>query len=161
MPWGLTQSSPYSFDCTFRRRRKRRLQPRRLVRGHFAGLQPQAVLYDQRVVLGDVTLKIAAKTPVIPFTEASFLWIGRMVEVAGREALLVQDEAHRIPRKIDHPLVARPVAFLAHLALGAVGMQVVRFFLGVDGNIVMRAELEACVLRIAVDADIAAGCLEA
>src|SRR5581483_10338779 len=105
-----------------------------------------------------IILEVAAEPPVIALAETRLLGIGRAVEIRDRVALPADDEAHRVPRQVNGPLLRLrvPVARVAELAL-AVGAQIVRLLRRLLGDLVRRAELKAGVLRIAVEPALAAG----
>src|SRR5262249_38454858 len=98
-------------------------------------------------------LEVRPEAAIVPFAEPGLLGVHGVVEVGGRIAFAAQDEGHGVPREVDRPPAGLriPVASLP-AAARAIGANGDRPPGGQGILVVVGADLEPGVLRIAVDA---------
>jgi hypothetical protein len=114
------------------------------------------------MVLGDIVDEVTTEPAIVAFAEARPLGIQGRVEIADGEALLAEDVAQGVPGEIDGTFLGLgiPIARLAEKPL-AVGAEVIGLLRRLLRYLIGGAELEAGMLRVAVDVDLPVGRVEA
>src|SRR5206468_9600561 len=86
-----------------------------------AVLHPEAVLNQERVLLGQVVLEIAARCPVAALAPARLAGVLWVIEVRRGVTPAVEREAEGVPRQVDRAFAGLgiPAARLAGFALAA------------------------------------------
>src|SRR6516164_7806991 len=111
----------------------------------------------------DIALEVTAESAVVALAEACLFRVTRMIQVTSGVTLVVEHKAHGVPWQINGALLCLriPVSRFAEFAL-AVGPEIIRLRRDLFvGNVIGSSELEASVLRIAIDTNLAAGRLQA
>src|SRR5262249_38834500 len=110
-------------------------------------MQPDAVADDERAGLGELVVEVAAEAAVAALAVPAGTRVVGMIEVARREELVAQNEAHGIPGEVDRAAFGLrvPVAGFAGLAL-AVGPEEIGVGGGLQSHVVVGAELEPGML---------------